>query len=261
MTSLPIFVENSEWMQALATTKSFFISDLHLRPDSKRNREILLRFFHSLTSEPNPITLFLLGDIFDVWVADHSVFIKQFEPEVNAIADLVQRGHNIVYVEGNHDLHLDHFWAKKIGCHVYTKPQYFKQGETVIRAEHGDLINLEDESYLKWHAQMRSPWLRFLGRWLPGSFWVWVGERYNAKSRPRNDLRMQQDDIVGMIRNHAPRSFEEQPFDYVVTGHMHVRDEFEFQEGKWSINTGSWINMEPKALVIDSEGHHFQDLQ
>ena len=58
-----------------------FVSDIHIAsPDCPRGR-LFLQFLRSLSGKSDVTHLYLLGDIFDLWVADHTFFI----PEVNTL--------------------------------------------------------------------------------------------------------------------------------------------------------------------------------
>jgi UDP-2,3-diacylglucosamine hydrolase len=99
--------------------------------------------------------------------------------------------------------------------------------------------------------------MEFLGHYLPGLFWQWLAKKYSQKSRARSAHYRQQnqEEIRSMIRQHALRSFSERPFDLIVSGHMHVFDDFSFtQNGQQfrSINLGSWLE-EPRVLQITHE--------
>jgi UDP-2,3-diacylglucosamine hydrolase len=63
-----------------------------------------------------------------------------------------------------------------------------------------------------------------------------------------------QDEIKNMIRSHAQKVYLEKPFDLIVTGHMHVEDDYMFKvDGKEvrSINLGTWLNR-PVSLKIEN---------
>jgi UDP-2,3-diacylglucosamine pyrophosphatase LpxH len=65
-----------------------------------------------------------------------------------------------------------------------------------------------------------------------------------------------------MIRSYAQRKFAEENFDILVTGHMHIKDEFPFEiEGRKSvsINLGSWFE-QPQALLLEEKGYSWKTL-
>ena len=88
--------------------EAWFISDIHLKTAEERNGKILLRFLRSLLAgNPQQVHLFMLGDIFDLWVGGHTYFAKKFEPLMQALGDLRKAGARITFIEGNHDVHVE----------------------------------------------------------------------------------------------------------------------------------------------------------
>ena len=244
--------------------EAYFLSDIHLKSVDERNGQILLRFFNSLIDQQSQqdnqkdVHLFLLGDIFDWWLSDHQVFIDKFYPVIEPIQKLIKQGVKVYFFEGNHDLHIHPYWADKLGVRVFTDPQYFQLGPWQVRCEHGDLINLEDKNYLRLRALFRHSWVEALGHYLPGRMWEKIGLFLSHKSRKisaayREDKEKK---LIQMIRHHAERAFKEKPFDFIITGHMHVRVDFYFGETKikpGSINLGSWFG-DVKILKLTETG-------
>lgn len=222
---------------------------------------ILLRFLHSLRDQlqngtEKKLELFLLGDVFDFWLGGHFAFVQKFQPIVDVIAEIKKLGGQVVYFEGNHDFHIDAFWTKKLGIEVYADEKYFMIDGMNVRLEHGDMINLNDEAYLKYRAFIRNPWIEPIGHILPGAFWNWFGLRMSQKSRKRSSryTPQKQNDLIQMIRDHARRSYQDKKFDLIITGHMHVYDDHVVKIGSdqaRSINLGSWLE-EPLALKLEN---------
>lgn len=213
----------------------------------ERSGQILLRFLNSLKSkDPRQLQIFFLGDIFDLWVSDGKVFIQKYKALTEIIAELTGCGVKIYFFEGNHDLHIDPYWTKVLGVQVYVDPQYFDFDGMKVRLEHGDLINLEDKAYLRLRGVLRNPFIELIGHIMPGIVWLKLGDVWSPRSRKktakygvRNEAR-----IIDMIRAHAARAFAENSFDLIITGHMHVRDDYKFDVGSQSvrtINLGSWF--------------------
>jgi UDP-2,3-diacylglucosamine hydrolase len=94
--------------------RAYFVSDLHLKSKEERSAQIFVRFLKRLQDEQQLTHLFLLGDIFDFWVSDHSYFIEKFHPIVEEIDRITRRGIEVHYFEGNHDLHLERYWYRKL---------------------------------------------------------------------------------------------------------------------------------------------------
>lgn len=235
--------------------KAYFISDIHLENMQERNGEILLRFLHSLSEENNIPDLYLLGDIFDFWLSDHSVFVKKFEPLFEPLRKLKSKGGKLIYFEGNHDLHLHPFWQKKLGFDLFDEAQYFEIGKLKVRLEHGDQMNPNDHAYRRWRAFTRNYFIELLGHTLPGFLWKKIGDKLSQASRKRSaDYRiLNEDHIKKIIKEHAKNAFQEKPFDLLISGHMHVKIDEEFQISNQTIrniNLGSWLDGNPQALCI-----------
>lgn len=244
--------------------RAWFISDIHLRNINERNSVLLLRFLRSLIADPQTTHLYLLGDIFDLWVGDSNLFQSKFQSLVDAIAELKRKGVEVVYFEGNHDVHVKGFWERKFSIPVYVDARYEKLGRFLVRLEHGDLMNPEDVAYLRYRHLIRRPWAEKLAYILPGRLLDGAGIRASKKSRKRSmsDRQRSEEDLRQMIRNYAKDKWTEENFDYIITGHMHVRDEFTFEaDGKThtSINLGSWFE-EPMALCLEDQGHRWEKI-
>jgi len=235
--------------------ETWFVSDIHLKNAEERNGKILLRFLHSLRDKnPAELHLFLLGDIFDLWIGGSSYFANKFKDLTKALKALRAAGVRITYIEGNHDVHIDDYFQKKLGIEVLVEAQYYQIDGLTVRCEHGDLINLQDEAYLNYRAIIRNPRLRPL-RHLPGAFWAYLGNRASKKSRARsNDYRAQnQAELVKMIREHTLRAYQEKPFDLIISGHMHVFDDHSIKIGEHTVQTvnlGSWFEDSVKVFCL-----------
>jgi UDP-2,3-diacylglucosamine hydrolase len=239
--------------------RAYFISDIHLENMQERNGEILLRFLHFLAEQKEVPDLYLLGDIFDFWISGHKVFVKKFEPLWEPLKKLKERGANLVYFEGNHDLHLHPFWKKKLGFELFANAEYRRIGGYNIRLEHGDLMNPNDTVYLKWRAFTRNPRYEFLAHILPGFVWDWVGNKLseNSRKKSRQYTKRNEEPIREMVREHALKAYQEKPFDILISGHMHVHLDEKVQgldRPVRNINLGSWLGGEnPRALCIEGQ--------
>lgn len=235
--------------------EAWFVSDIHIKKAEERNGKILLRFLHSLREKnPAEVHLFLLGDIFDLWIGGSTFFAKQFPDLMKALKDLRQSGMRITYIEGNHDVHIDDYFAKKLGLEVLVEAQYYQIDGLTVRCEHGDLINLQDEKYLKYRSTIRNPLLRPL-RHLPGAMWSYLGNRASRKSRSRSqDYRLQNEaELITMIREHTLRAYKEKPFDVIISGHMHVFDDYVSAingHDVRTVNLGSWFEKSVKVFCL-----------
>ena len=236
--------------------EAWFISDIHLKSAEERNGQVLLRFLRSLRQGyPSQVHLFMLGDIFDLWIGSSEFFARKFQPLMDALKDLRDAGARITYIEGNHDVHVEGDFQKKLGVEVFVEAQYYQIDDLKVRVEHGDLINLNDIKYLKYRSIIRNPFVKPLKDFFPGSFWNYLGNRASKKSRERSGhyRTRNEEQLITMIRGHVDRAYDEGPFDVIISGHMHVFDDHMVStHGKdvRSVNLGSWFEEHIKVFRI-----------
>lgn len=245
--------------------KAWFVSDIHLRDINERNSIILLRFLHSLLKDSETTHLFLLGDIFDLWVGNSDVFQTKFQALVDALAEIKRKGIEVIYFEGNHDVHVKSFWEGKFSIPVFVDAKYFQLGKWKVRMEHGDFINPNDHKYLKYRATIRKPHMDKLADIIPGKFLDSVGIFASKLSRKKSSVRRRDSEsqLREMIREYAKEKFQEEPFDLMITGHMHIKDDFEVEKSGHkgrSINLGSWFEA-PQALCLTEKEYTWIDLK
>ncbi|XGC80256.1 UDP-2,3-diacylglucosamine diphosphatase [Bdellovibrio bacteriovorus] len=238
--------------------EAWFLSDIHLKDAEERNGKILLRFLRSLLAQnPKDVHLFLLGDIFDLWVGGHNYFAEKFSDLVGALKDLKAAGAKITFIEGNHDMHIENFFQKKLGIDVFVEAQYFRFDGITVRCEHGDKINQNDIAYKRYRAFVRNPLVKQLAIHLPGRFWNYIGEKASKKSRSISaNYRVKNEDfLITMIRDHVEVAYKQGPFDFIISGHMHVFDDHAVNvNGRTvrSVNLGSWFEETVKVFRIQN---------
>jgi UDP-2,3-diacylglucosamine hydrolase len=242
--------------------KAYFVSDIHLVSPTEEKTQVFNRFLGSIGDATH---LFLVGDIFDLWVGDHSYFSEKFAETVSLIRKLVESGTQVYYFEGNHDLHLTRFWHDRLGVNVHADASDFELNGTRVRVEHGDLINPDDKGYLFLRKLLRTPVIENLAHALPMSIVRMIGERASKASRTYTSSakELPKEKIRSLIRSHAERVQAADPFDLIITGHVHVEDDFTWKNGTRSIrsvNLGSWFD-QPKAFYLEANGGHFIDLK
>lgn len=241
---------------------AYFVSDIHITSADSPRGGLFLSFLKELSADDGVSHLFLLGDIFDLWVADHDYFVAAYAEIIAEIRRLNAEGVEIRYFEGNHDLHLRYYWADKLGLIVHPGPAYVDLGDLSVRLEHGDQMDPEDKGYLFLRWFLRTPPVRWLVCHLPGSLVANIGDRASAKSRnyTSSAKSISADDAVRKIRLHAEKAYAERPFDLLISGHVHVRDDWRSPDGDFrSVNLGSWFDA-PCYFKIDAEGARFCEL-
>jgi len=135
--------------------KRLFISDLHLqakRPDITR----ALRYFLSHIA-PSSDELYLLGDIFEVWIGDDFAdpVLTEIQPYFEALS---RSGTDIYLIHGNRDFLLGEKSARKLSAKLLPeqiKIELPKRGSALLM--HGDELCTDDAPYQAFRDQVRDP--------------------------------------------------------------------------------------------------------
>lgn len=240
---------------------AWFVSDIHIESMEDEKARVFLAFLNTLGNLRPASHLFLVGDIFDLWVGPHHYFQQRFEPIIRRIKEIVDNGVEVHYFEGNHDLHLKKFWEESVGVKVHPGPEYFKVHGKTLRVEHGDQSDPEDKGYrfLRWF--LRTPALTFLAHHLPEALVAWIGNRASHASRDYTSQTKTIDADTARVKLHlhANRVFQQRPFDLLVNGHVHIVDEYDTKNFS-AINLGTWLE-KPRALRLGELGPEFIQLK
>lgn len=236
----------------------YFLSDLHLRDMQDPKAQNLLRFFISQAELPTKSVVFLVGDIFDLWLGKHTYFRQKFKPIVEAIKDFIEKGGEVHYFEGNHDLHLKKFWQDDLGVIVHSGPEYFHLDDEIVRIEHGDEMDPEDTGYIFLRWLLRTPILQWIILNLPGFLVASIGRAMSRTSRVYTNSLRDPQRILRVIHTHAQKVFLQRPFQVIISGHVHLRDEISFAmsgQKMTSYNLGSW---DDQCLALKRSNRQWQ---
>lgn len=237
--------------------KAVFVSDLHLNdPDDLKYQKFLF-WLDRLKDDRELTHLFLLGDIFDLWLGSHSYFVTKHHRFISALASLKAAEVEIHYFEGNHDLYLQPFWGHKMGVCVHRGPLNKKLGPWQVRLEHGDQMDPTDRGYLFLRWFLRTTLIESLARVLPGWLVCRIGKWASQKSRhyTTHIKTTTASRTEALLQDHAELMHRVQAFDYIISGHVHYRYLHKFPNYV-VVNLGSW-DTDAQYFEITKEGGRF----
>ena len=124
-------------LQLNKNKKAYFAGDFHLGKPGlsssiEREKKIIL-WLKKIENDAQE--LFFMGDVFDFWFEYKNVIPKSNLKFLSKISDLIDKGINIHYFKGNHDLWTIDFF-EKMGMKVYNKPTAFKLNNKLIYVGH-----------------------------------------------------------------------------------------------------------------------------
>ena len=129
-----------------------FVADVHLAEDEPRRSE---RFFAFLRFARGCRGLFVLGDLFDVWLGDDDSSALATETRA-ALAELTGSRTPVFVQRGNRDFLLGMRFMRKTGCSLLPDwyPLEAAGGRWLLT--HGDLLS-GDRRYHRWRRVCRNP--------------------------------------------------------------------------------------------------------
>jgi UDP-2,3-diacylglucosamine hydrolase len=135
-------------------TTRLFISDLHLSEDRPKQLELFFAFLQK--SAVNADELYILGDLFEVWVGDDSLDLRFNQQIVMALAWLSRRNVRIYFMPGNRDFLVGEKFAEAAKLTIKSDPWLCDfDGEKYLLA-HGDTFCSKDITYQGVRRTVRS---------------------------------------------------------------------------------------------------------
>ncbi|QFU76175.1 UDP-2,3-diacylglucosamine diphosphatase [Halioglobus maricola] len=132
--------------------RTLFISDLHL--DSSRPG-VIRALAELLQGNTDCEALYILGDLFEVWVGD-----DDDTPLVSEIRELFKAftaaGPSLYLMHGNRDFLLGDDFAKSCNAELLSDPTLIDLYGTPTLLMHGDSLCTGDEEYMNFRAMARS---------------------------------------------------------------------------------------------------------
>jgi len=230
--------------------RTVFISDIHLGFKGC-SAELLLDFLHRVEMD----TLFLVGDIIDVWSMEKTMFWPQSHNNVlRTILGKAKRGTKVIFIPGNHDEVFRDFDGAVFG-NLEIHREYIHEGADGRRmlVMHGD----EFDSVVKC-----SPWLAKLGCTLydillaANPYINWIRRKFDLphwslsmylKHKAKTAVQ-----YIGSFEESVAKAARKRGVDTVVCGHIH-QAEMRDIEGILYCNDGDWVES-CSSLVEDMDG-------
>lgn len=231
-----------------------FLSDLHLSPTTPQTLAALARHLDRTPAQ----AVFLLGDIFEVWIGDDARF-EGFEAQCLALLHRASQSRQLFFMAGNRDFLLGEAMALDAGLQLLSDPTSLEAHGQRLLLSHGDALCLDDHDYQRFRAQVRATdWQReFLAR--PPA----VRRAIAHQMREASELsqRPQMPQAWSDLDTTASREWLQQARCQVLLhGHTHRPAIHELGDGlsRWVLSDWDLEATTPRAdvLRLDAQGLH-----
>ena len=235
----------------------YFVSDLHLGiPTPAKSLEREKHFVQWLEEiSPDLSTLVLLGDIFDFWFEYKHAVPRGYIRLLGKLAELADRGVEILLFTGNHDLWYKDYFPQQIGAQVYYGPvvkEFF--GQTFYLA-HGDGLGPGDHGYKFLKKVFTHPLSQWMFARLHPNFGIGLANFFSQLSSKHN----RQHEVIDYGENeyliaHSREVLKTHPdIQYFVFGHRHLFKEADLTPESRLFILGDWIQYFSYLKVSESE--------
>lgn len=227
---------------------NIFVSDIHLSAERPKTLRMFLRFI-LLRPEPGD-SLYILGDLFDVWVGDDddSPLARSAR---NALHDLSQRGVKLYIQHGNRDFMLGQRFMQETGATLLKDKHVTTIAGQPTLLLHGDLLCTDDIVYQKSRRKLRNP----LFQWLISLRSLEYRRNLAASYRKRSQATTSQtaSSLMDANINTVKDYFKRYKVHQIIHGHTHrpADHQHKISEGYYTMRyvLGEWHETRADALI------------
>jgi UDP-2,3-diacylglucosamine hydrolase len=225
--------------------KTYFASDFHLgAPDEQTSlarEKKIVRWLDFVAQDAEAI--YLVGDIFDFWFEYKHAIPKGFVRLQGKLAELCDKGIDIHFFTGNHDMWMFDYFPKEIGVKMHRDPIQIERNGVKLFIGHGDGLGPGDYGYKFIKKVFASSICQWLFARLHPNFGIAVANFWSRRSRKVNGHT---DEIFlgeekEWLAIYAREILSKEHFDYFIFGHRHLPLDIHLNEKSRYINLGAWI--------------------
>lgn len=197
--------------------RTLFIADLHL---SENYRQVTEAFFAFLDKEAQGIdALYILGDMFEVWIGDdeHTPLMDEVAQKLTAYAQL--NNTPIYYIHGNRDFMIGKRYAKQASMTLLPEHHEIDLYGVKTLIMHGDTLCLFDKNYQRMRKVIHNPLLQFIFNCLPLSLRKRIGWKIRTASQSKKVYKNVE--MMGVTQSEVLRLMEQHKVQRLIHGHTH----------------------------------------
>ena len=235
-------------------TQWLFISDLHLSAERTDTVQAFLRLLNERARRADH--LYILGDLFDVWVGDD--YQAAPVPEIKqAMRQLSQAGTRLWLMHGNRDFLLGPDFCRETGSTLLRDPCLVDLFGTPTLLMHGDLLCSDDLGYQSFRQEIRNP--AYIKEFLSQSMQqrLALAQSYRARSgdakslKPESIMDVNQQSVESYLTDHGA--------ERLIHGHTHRPADHRFElRGRPCERhvLAEWHGDHGELLCFTSDGFH-----
>ena len=236
---------------------TLFISDLHLSEKRSGTLKLFFRFLAEQAAKTEE--LYILGDLFDVWIGDDNE-----TPPIPDILDAMKRisdsGTQLYFMGGNRDFLVGERFAEATGAKLLGDTRVLDLEGSLTLLTHGDLLCTDDVEYQNARKLLRNPAIigDFLTKSIPER--LALAEEFREHSGEATSLKAA--DIMDVNQQTVERFMRETGVTRLIHGHTHRPATHDFTlDGQavqrfvlpeWHDDRGCFLRASADGLVLEN---------
>lgn len=207
---------------------TLFISDLHLSQDRPDITELFIGFLHSIA--PGAKALYILGDLFEVWLGDDMI-LPDYQVPIAALKRLSGQGTPVYVMYGNRDFLMQQDFEELSGASIIHEPHILDLYGTRTLLLHGDTLCTDDVEYQKFRTMVRDP--QWQSAMLAKSPQERLAMAKKLREISKTETAQKANDIMDVNQHAVEAVMREQHVWQLIHGHTHRPAEYAFElDGK-----------------------------
>lgn len=197
--------------------RTLFIADLHL---SENHRQVTDAFFAFLDKEAqNAEALYILGDMFEVWIGDdeHTPLMDEVALKLTQFSD--RNSTPIYYIHGNRDFMIGKRYAKQSSMILLPEHHVIDLYGVKTLIMHGDTLCLFDKNYQRMRKVIHNPFLQFIFNCLPLTMRKRIGWKIRNASQSKKVYKNVE--MMGVTQGEVLRLMQKHKVQRLIHGHTH----------------------------------------
>ncbi len=200
----------------LPLNSTVFISDIHLSEHDSALQELFLSFLQGPAL--NAKRLYILGDLFDVWVGK-DINVEFHDKIIHSLKKLSDKGISLYFMAGNRDFLLENNFMKKAQIQKLSDPTVIElYGKSTVLT-HGDKLCTDDILYQRYRSFAQHPLTRMIFLLLPKKVRTNIARKLRMNSQ--NYQKNQALTILDVTQEAVEKMMTKFSVDHLIHGHVH----------------------------------------
>ena len=232
---------------------TYFVSDVHLGLQAFDPADREMRFVSFLKGLPQETAaVYLLGDVWDFWYEYRDVVPKGYVRVFSALMDLMDRGTEVYFFQGNHDI-WTYSYFESMGMKRLVQPCLVEIDGKKFCLGHGDGLGPTPLGYRFIKTVFNCRFLQVLFSLLHPWFAYRLGNVWSKNSRLSHkeeySFKGESEPLYQFAQEYQKRN----KVDYFIFGHYHSAVDTSLPDGCRLLMLKDWISSSP---YICFDGQH-----